>query len=161
MHIWFDFWSIGDSIKCWVCRSDGDPKCADPFDNKSFPITDCKIEKDRKHLGNLKATMCRKVRQKGKLSYQIRFNNYIIDEVKRYYILGTIWVSSNIFQWREIGDIYDLALGLVSLGWALLVDILQMKDTAFIGLEHTIFTWNIAHAGNMFLNIWINTGCGK
>ena len=55
----------GDSIKCWVCRSDGDPKCADPFDNKSFPITDCKIEKDRKHLGNLKATMCRKVRQKG------------------------------------------------------------------------------------------------
>jgi len=54
----------GDSIKCWVCRSDGDPKCADPFDNKSFPITDCKIEKDRKHLGNLKATMCRKVRQK-------------------------------------------------------------------------------------------------
>ena len=65
VYMWFVFWSIGDSIKCWVCRSDGDPKCADPFDNKSFPITDCKIEKDRKHLGNLKATMCRKVRQKG------------------------------------------------------------------------------------------------
>ena len=56
----------GDSIKCWVCRSDGDPKCADPFDNKSFPITDCKIEKHREHLGDLQATMCRKVRQKGK-----------------------------------------------------------------------------------------------
>ena len=79
LHIWFFFWSIGDSIKCWVCRSDGDPKCADPFDNKSFPITDCKIEKDRKHLGNLKATMCRKVRQKGNLAYQIRLNNYIIN----------------------------------------------------------------------------------
>ena len=79
LHIWlFAFWSIGDSIKCWVCRSDGDPKCADPFDNKSFPITDCKIEKDRKHLGNLKATMCRKVRQKGKLAYPIRSNKYII-----------------------------------------------------------------------------------
>ena len=75
--IWFAFWYIGDSIKCWVCRSDGDPKCADPFDNKSFPITDCKIEKDRKHLGNLKATMCRKVRQKGKFAYQIRLSNYI------------------------------------------------------------------------------------
>ena len=24
----------GHSIKCWVCRSDGDPKCADPFDNR-------------------------------------------------------------------------------------------------------------------------------
>ena len=86
LHIWFAFWSIGDSIKCWVCRSDGDPKCADPFDNKSFPITDCKIEKDRKHLGNLKATMCRKVRQKGMLAYQIRLNNYIINKV-----LHVIW----------------------------------------------------------------------
>ena len=54
-----------------------------------------------------------------------------------------------MFQWREIGDICDLALGLVSLGWALLVDILQMKDIAFTGLEHTIFTWNIARAGNI------------
>ena len=25
-----------------------------------------------------------------------------------------------------------------------------MKDIAFTGLEHTIFTWNIAHAGNIF-----------
>ncbi len=32
----------GYGIKCWVCRSDGDPKCADPFDNTSFPITDCR-----------------------------------------------------------------------------------------------------------------------
>ena len=55
----------GESIKCWVCRSDGDPKCADPFDNTSFPITDCKQEKPREHLPGLLSTMCRKVRQKG------------------------------------------------------------------------------------------------
>merc|ERR1712183_635567 len=54
----------GDSIKCWVCRSDGDPKCADPFDNTSFPIADCAREKPREHLPGLQSTMCRKVRQK-------------------------------------------------------------------------------------------------
>ena len=48
-----------------MCRSDGDPKCADPFDNRSFPITDCKQEKPRDHLPGLESTMCRKVRQKG------------------------------------------------------------------------------------------------
>jgi len=53
-----------ESIKCWVCRSDGDPKCADPFDNTSFPIADCRTEKPREHLPGLEPTMCRKVRQK-------------------------------------------------------------------------------------------------
>ena len=56
-------------IKCWACRSDGDPKCADPFDNTSFPITDCAQEKPRDHLPGLEATMCRKVRQKGEKGY--------------------------------------------------------------------------------------------
>merc|ERR1712129_226056 len=54
----------GDSIKCWVCRSDGDPKCADPFDNTSFPITDCSHKPQREHLPGLESTMCRKIRQK-------------------------------------------------------------------------------------------------
>ena len=62
------FFVIGESIKCWVCRSDGDPKCADPFDNTSFPIADCRTENAREHLPGLEPTMCRKVRQKGKLS---------------------------------------------------------------------------------------------
>ena len=35
-----------------------------------------------------------------------------------------------------------------------------MKDIAFTGLEHTIFTWNIAHAGNIS-NKWINTTHGN
>eukprot|EP00096_Caligus_rogercresseyi_P010380 TRINITY_DN3763_c0_g1_i1.p1 TRINITY_DN3763_c0_g1~~TRINITY_DN3763_c0_g1_i1.p1 ORF type:complete len:146 (+),score=7.94 TRINITY_DN3763_c0_g1_i1:25-462(+) len=59
------------AIKCWVCRSDGDPKCADPFDNTSFPITDCSVQPERAHLKGLKSTMCRKIRQKvdGKWRY--------------------------------------------------------------------------------------------
>lgn len=54
----------GHCIKCWDCRSDNDPKCADPFDNTTVPITDCSLEKID-HLEGVKATMCRKVRQKG------------------------------------------------------------------------------------------------
>merc|ERR1711997_697335 len=61
----------GDSIKCWVCRSDGDPKCADPFDNTSFPIADCAREKPREHLPGLQSTMCRKVRQKSKWKLEV------------------------------------------------------------------------------------------
>ncbi|XP_073993616.1 crooked [Rhodnius prolixus] len=52
------------SIKCWVCRSDADPKCADPFDNSTVPITDCKQEPDLPHLPGVRPTMCRKIRQK-------------------------------------------------------------------------------------------------
>ncbi|KAG7189300.1 hypothetical protein KM043_016958 [Ampulex compressa] len=54
----------GFSIKCWVCRSDSDPKCADPFDNSTVPITDCKQEPDLEHIPGVKPTMCRKIRQK-------------------------------------------------------------------------------------------------
>ncbi|XP_043259785.1 uncharacterized protein LOC122401615 [Colletes gigas] len=53
-----------DSIKCWVCRSDSDPKCADPFDNTTVPITNCKQEPDLEHLPGIRPTMCRKIRQK-------------------------------------------------------------------------------------------------
>lgn len=56
----------GHSIKCWVCRSDNDPRCADPFDNTTMPITDCKQEPDLPHVPNVRPTMCRKIRQKGK-----------------------------------------------------------------------------------------------
>lgn len=52
------------SIKCWECRSDSDPKCADPFDNSTLSITDCRQAPAREHLPGVKATMCRKIRQK-------------------------------------------------------------------------------------------------
>lgn len=54
------------SIKCWDCRSSNDPKCADPFDNSTVPITDCVQEKGLSHLPGIRPTMCRKIRQKGK-----------------------------------------------------------------------------------------------
>lgn len=53
------------SIKCWNCRSNNDPKCADPFDNSTVPITDCDQEKGLQHLPGLRPSMCRKIRQKG------------------------------------------------------------------------------------------------
>ena len=65
LNINITFSPAGYSIKCWECRSDGDPKCADPFDNTSFPITDCLTKAEKVHLPGLKATMCRKIRQKG------------------------------------------------------------------------------------------------
>ncbi|XP_059057750.1 uncharacterized protein LOC131851285 [Achroia grisella] len=52
------------SIKCWDCRSNNDPKCADPFDNSTVPITDCKQEKGLIHLPGVTPQMCRKIRQK-------------------------------------------------------------------------------------------------
>ncbi|KAG5676851.1 hypothetical protein PVAND_006658 [Polypedilum vanderplanki] len=54
----------GFSIKCWECRSDSDPKCADPFDNSTLSITDCRQVEPKEHLPGVKATMCRKIRQK-------------------------------------------------------------------------------------------------
>ncbi|XP_012230027.1 UPAR/Ly6 domain-containing protein crok [Linepithema humile] len=65
--LFFFYAQEGLSIKCWVCRSDSDPKCADPFDNSTVPITDCNQEPRlnfSKKYQDVKATMCRKIRQK-------------------------------------------------------------------------------------------------
>lgn len=74
-------------IKCYVCQSNIDPKCADPFDNLTLPITDCDaypradlvpktefdVIEEKGFLASfglpapvkpLQATMCRKIRQK-------------------------------------------------------------------------------------------------
>jgi len=59
-------------VKCWVCNSFADGSCGDPFDNHSFPITDCDAElgvRINLRLPNGKpipSTMCRKIVQKGK-----------------------------------------------------------------------------------------------
>lgn len=75
------------AIKCYVCQSNIDPKCADPFDNLTLPITDCdsypradlvskselEVIEEKGFLATfglsqpvkpLQATMCRKIRQK-------------------------------------------------------------------------------------------------
>lgn len=62
---WILSYFSGLSIKCWECRSETDPKCGDPFDNTSVPITDCKQKDGLEHLPGVKPTMCRKIRQKG------------------------------------------------------------------------------------------------
>lgn len=76
------------AIKCYVCQSNVDPKCADPFDNLTLPITDCdsypradlvpkseyELSVDNSFFGSfgqpsikpVQATMCRKIRQKVK-----------------------------------------------------------------------------------------------
>lgn len=65
MSVFFPIQILGLCIKCWECRSDSDPKCADPFDNSTLSITDCKQVADLAHLPGVKPTMCRKIRQKG------------------------------------------------------------------------------------------------
>ena len=76
------------AIKCWTCQSNVDPKCADPFDNSTLPITDCDayvredlavqssyeslMDKEHylktfEHLNfNRRPRFCRKIRQKVK-----------------------------------------------------------------------------------------------
>lgn len=78
--------SVVGAIKCYVCQSNIDPKCADPFDNLTLPITDCNAhpradlalrnENDNTErrffsaflqpapVKPIEATMCRKIRQK-------------------------------------------------------------------------------------------------
>lgn len=76
-----------EAIKCYVCQSNIDPKCADPFDNLTLPITDCSaypradlaiktpldlLEEKRffpflsssPQIEPLQAIVCRKTRQK-------------------------------------------------------------------------------------------------
>lgn len=79
-----------DAIKCYVCQSNVDPKCADPFDNMTLSITDCDayprqdlairseydlVEEKTSSIfalfpiqssnpTTLRATVCRKIRQK-------------------------------------------------------------------------------------------------
>lgn len=68
---------LGLCLKCWECRSDSDPKCADPFDNSTLSITDCKQVPSLEHLPGVRPTMCRKIRQKGKNDF-ICINKLII-----------------------------------------------------------------------------------
>jgi len=52
------------AIQCWKCNSREDPGCGDPFENNTYYKVDCDKQDQRKHLPDVKATMCRKIRQK-------------------------------------------------------------------------------------------------
>ncbi|CAG9788656.1 unnamed protein product [Diatraea saccharalis] len=60
------------SITCFICSSDTDPLCADPFNNSSTPLSDCKFMRNP-HREVLPA-VCRKVKQRGNYLRLIFFN---------------------------------------------------------------------------------------
>ncbi|CAH2264725.1 jg5432 [Pararge aegeria aegeria] len=64
-------------IKCWSCQSDTDPKCADPFDNTTVPITNCMKEDG-------KWPMCRKIRQKVDGEWRISRGCALLDRSEIY-----------------------------------------------------------------------------
>lgn len=72
----FNYWRnyvfpqlTGDSIRCWDCNSNHDPRCADPFDNSTVHMKNCAYEPALPHFPKVKSTMCRKIRQKGIMFY--------------------------------------------------------------------------------------------
>lgn len=94
-----------EAIKCYVCQSHVDPKCADPFDNLTLSITDCDgyprqdlaIRADTDFVTEssifpslfssqpagpkpIRATVCRKMRQKVKGEWRtLRSCGYLIE----------------------------------------------------------------------------------
>lgn len=97
------FFFLVDCIKCWVCRSDSDPKCADPFDNTTVPITDCKQELPLRHMPMVKPTMCRKIRQKGNyFIYNIAiFSAYYLNILFNNFI-NYLNYSMNKIEWHNV-----------------------------------------------------------
>ena len=57
--------SAVSGIQCWKCNSREDPGCGDPFENNTYYKVECDKADERRHLPGVKATMCRKIRQKG------------------------------------------------------------------------------------------------
>jgi len=51
------------AIHCWDCASNINPGCGEPFNNASFAMVDCD-QRVMAHLGNKKASICRKIVQK-------------------------------------------------------------------------------------------------
>lgn len=50
------------AIKCWVCRSDIDKDCGDPFNNATLPITDCARVQRSADTDPASDNFCRKAR---------------------------------------------------------------------------------------------------
>ncbi|XP_073993615.1 UPAR/Ly6 domain-containing protein crok-like [Rhodnius prolixus] len=60
-------WAVqqGESIHCWVCSSDVDPRCGDPFNTTQhmYLVSDC--DRDRSHTPYLRnQAVCRKFKHK-------------------------------------------------------------------------------------------------
>ncbi|KAF5291539.1 hypothetical protein FQR65_LT01852 [Abscondita terminalis] len=56
---------VADAMYCWECQSDTDPRCADPFDNRTFTIRDCSVVVGvAKRAIEMRSTMCQKIKRK-------------------------------------------------------------------------------------------------
>lgn len=69
------------SITCYQCNSEYDPRCGDPFDPYSLGTVNCSMKKQLDHLEGFKPVLCRKTVQKvyGHTRV-IRSCGYITDE---------------------------------------------------------------------------------
>ncbi|KAL3277778.1 hypothetical protein HHI36_013120 [Cryptolaemus montrouzieri] len=60
----------GSSLKCWVCCSEADPECADPFNNSTFQLMNCHRRRFD-GTSDPRPSMCTKIKQRvdGKWQY--------------------------------------------------------------------------------------------
>lgn len=143
LQTFFHWLFVGFAIKCWVCRSDSDPKCSDPFDNSSVPITDCKEEPELEHLPGVKATMCRKIRQKGDQNIIKQKHHGLLDKlfIIKFFVLFVLFDKWwHYFQWMESGDILEVAHTWENL------ELKETKGFVWWELAHTTFLWNLVLA---------------
>lgn len=71
----------GESIICYQCNSEYDPRCGDPFNSYSLGTVNCSFQPRLEHLSHLEPSVCRKIVQKvyGKIRV-VRGCGYIADE---------------------------------------------------------------------------------
>lgn len=88
----------GDALHCWVCSSDANAHCADPFNTTSkrqYLVTDC--DRDRAHSAYLKSAVCRKY--KHKREYHICRKDL---RKEQRYAYWTLWSSGYEWRYRKI-----------------------------------------------------------
>lgn len=65
----------GEGIRCWVCSSDVDRRCGDPFNMTHLAVTDC--DRDRAQSPYLQSiAVCRKNKQRGTPKHSLHNHKY-------------------------------------------------------------------------------------
>lgn len=65
----------GEGIRCWVCSSDVDRRCGDPFNMTHLAVTDC--DRDRAQSPYLQSiAVCRKNKQRGNHKHSLHNHKY-------------------------------------------------------------------------------------
>lgn len=107
------YWILGFAIKCWECRSDNDPKCGDPFDNRTLSITDCDQMAGLEHLPGVRPTMCRKIRQKGTLFF-------VTSILKQFQYWGEVNFRKSASYRTKFEKIFQKSLQITWINWLFL-----------------------------------------